>query len=817
MSATMSFLGGAETVTGSRYLIQSRHGTLLVDCGLFQGYKPLRERNWAPFPVDPQEIDAVIITHAHLDHTGYLPALVRDGFRGRIHSTAGTAELSAIILPDSGRLLEEQAKYAARSHSSRHKVPRPLYTEENALAALTRFTTHPFDEEFDIAGARASFVPAGHILGAAQLKLEVDDTRLHFTGDLGRADDALMLPPRSLEATDILISESTYGDRVHPVGDAEAALADIIVRVCGRGGVVLLPAFAVGRAESLLLHLSRLRAAGRIPDVPVFLNSPMAVNAAETYARFPEEHRISAEEFHRMYEYATLVHSVEDSKSLNTRGGPAIIISASGMLEGGRVLHHVAAYGPDPRNAIVLTGFQAGGTRGEALQRGERTLRIYGRDIPILAEVHSLEMLSAHADAAQIVDWMRTAPLAPPQIFLTHGELTASDSLRTRIHRELGWEARIPRQGETIILPGARLSTGADEQLSTARGGSRQTMRAAVVSSFTTPISVEDVEIPAPAAGEVLVRIEASGLCHTDIHAAQGDWPVKPQLPFIPGHEGIGRVVEHGDGVATPPIGARVALAWLGAACGVCRYCLSGRENLCPAQRNTGYSVNGAHSEYAVVDARFAVPVPERISPTDAAALTCAGVTTYAAVKNAHVVPAERVAVFGIGGLGHLAVQYARLVGAEVIAVDVSNEKLALAKDLGADHVVNANEVDPVEAIRTLGGADAAIVLATAPPVFDQAYRSLARGGRLVLVSLPKGGTVTIPVFDTVLSGIEVIGSIVGTRVDLAEVFRLHALGRTRVVAEVRALSTIAASVQEVLEGTVPARIVFDLTADRVG
>lgn len=845
MSATLTFLGATDTVTGSRYLIETGKSRILVDCGLFQGYKTLRERNWAPFPIDPKSIDAIVVTHAHLDHTGYLPALVRDGFRGAIHCTVGTAELSTLVLPDSGRLMEEQASFAERRHSSKHAHPRPLYTERDAMTALDHFEPHPFDVSFETGDIQVSLVPAGHILGAAQARLDVDGTRVHFTGDLGRADDPLMRAPRDLEATDVLVSESTYGDRAHPAEDPETALADIINRVCRRGGVVLMPAFAIGRAETLLLHLSRLRTAGRIPDVPLFLNSPMAVSGAEMYARHPEEHRIPADEFHRMYEDATLVRSVEESKALNSRGGPAIIISASGMLEGGRILHHLASYGPDPRNAIVLTGFQAGGTRGDALQRGERTLRIYGQDVPILAEVHSLEMLSAHADAGQILDWMRTAPQAPAQVFLTHGEPGSSDALRSRIRRELDWSVRVPHLGDSVALdafrhvasddaapdsrPSAAVSAPAaaadptnpiagvsavPEPAPTDSQTPSATMRAAVVSSFTEPIAVQDVPVPVPGPGQVLVRIETSGLCHTDIHAARGDWPVKPALPFIPGHEGIGRVDGLGEGVSVPAVGTRVALAWLGSACGSCRYCASGRENLCLAQKNTGYAVNGAHAEYAVIDARFAVPVPESLASLDAAPLTCAGVTTYAAVKAAHVTPSERVAVFGIGGLGHLAIQYARLVGAEVIAVDVSDDKLKLATMLGADHVVNAAKTDPVEAIKALGGADACIVLAVAPAVFDQSYRALARGGRLVLVSLPKDGTLTFPIFDTVLNGIEIIGSIVGTREDLAEVFRLHALGRTTVVAQTRDLSSVAESMQEVLDGTVPARLVFDFDVE---
>jgi propanol-preferring alcohol dehydrogenase len=308
----------------------------------------------------------------------------------------------------------------------------------------------------------------------------------------------------------------------------------------------------------------------------------------------------------------------------------------------------------------------------------------------------------------------------------------------------------------------------------------------------------------------VLVRLETCGLCHTDIHAMRGDWPVKPGLPFIPGHEGVGIVEMLGEGVTSRSVGERVAMPWLGHACGECRYCVSGRENLCEQQQNTGYSIDGGYAEYLVADAKFAAPVPEGISALDAAPLTCAGVTTYAAVKNARVVPGERVAVFGVGGLGHLAVQYARLVGAEVIAVDITQEKLDLARELGADHAIDASKVDPVEAIAAVGGADVAIVLAVAPQVFDQAFASLNRGGRMVLVSLPAEGTLTVPVFDTVLKGISIIGSIVGTRQDLAEVFALHALGRTTVVAVPRDLADVNTAVDEVLHGDVPARLVFD-------
>jgi metallo-beta-lactamase family protein len=445
------FLGATDTVTGSRYLIETAERRIAVDCGLFQGYKVLRERNRRPFPVSPSSIDAVVVTHAHLDHTGYLPALVRDGFTGSIHSTTGTAELCKLLLPDSGRLLEEEAGYARERHSSKHEKPTPVYTEADAVAALLSFSTHEFDEVVPLGDdITVRFVPAGHILGASQLQFEAGGRRIHFTGDLGRVDDPLMNPPRPLEATDVLVTESTYGNRSHPSGDPSTELGSVVSRVARRGGVVVIPAFAVGRAETLLLHLSRLRDRGEIPDVPVYLNSPMAVDASAIYQRHPDEHRLSATEFRNMYSLAHLVHSVDESKLLNLRGGPMVIISASGMLTGGRVLHHVAAYGSDPKNAIVLSGFQAGGTRGAALANGERSLRIYGQDVPIRAEVVALESLSAHADSDQLIAWMKAAPSAPEQTYITHGEPEASDALRVRIQRELGWRARVPEIGETV-------------------------------------------------------------------------------------------------------------------------------------------------------------------------------------------------------------------------------------------------------------------------------------------------------------------------------------------------------------------------------
>ncbi|AOY71601.1 MBL fold metallo-hydrolase [Arthrobacter sp. TES] len=451
--ASLRFLGATDTVTGSRYLLDHQGTRVLVDCGLFQGYKRLRERNRRPFPVSPSSIDAVLLPHAHLDHTGYLPLLVRDGFRGPVYSTQGTSQLSKLLLTDSGHLQEEEARHAAHAGSSQHDPVLPLYTALDATRSLQSFRPVDFDTPLQIGtGFEAVFVPAGHILGAAQIRLQAGNASVHFTGDLGRADDPFMYPPRDLEAVDVLVTESTYGNRQHPPGDAESELGDVVRRTVKRGGVVLIAAFAVGRAETLLLQLARLRRKGAIPEVPIYLNSPMAIDASYMYQQHPEEHRLKPEEFNAMYQLATMTRTADDSKLLNLRGGPMIIISASGMLTGGRVLHHIEAYGGDPRNTVVLSGYQAGGTRGATLAAGTRDLRIYGRDVHIRAEVVQLEGYSAHADADAIIRWMRTAPKAPRMTYITHGEPEASDALRLRIKHELGWKARVPEYLETISL-----------------------------------------------------------------------------------------------------------------------------------------------------------------------------------------------------------------------------------------------------------------------------------------------------------------------------------------------------------------------------
>lgn len=441
----LQFLGATGTVTGSRYLVQAGSHRILVDCGLFQGYKPLRLRNWAPFPVDPSSIDAVILTHAHLDHSGYLPRFVRSGFKGPVWCTHGTRRLCQILLPDSGRLLEEEAGYANRAGTSKHHPAEPLYTEKEADSSLRHLRGVAFDKPFEpVPGVTASLRLQGHILGAAAVTLQYLGKRITFGGDLGRPHDPVMLAPLPPADSDWIVTESTYGNRAHPPEDLKDELGKVLRRVAARGGVVVIPAFAVGRAQLLLYLITQLQSAGQAPSVPVYLNSPMAAGVTGLYREYPALHRIDSAGLDTIDRGVRVIGSVEESKALNRRKGPMVIVSASGMATGGRVLHHLIAFASDPDNAILLCGFQAGGTRGAAIAAGASTVRIYGQDVPIRAEVVQLSAASAHADAGELLDWLRQAPRPPRCVFVTHGEPDAADALRVRIQRELGWAAHVP-------------------------------------------------------------------------------------------------------------------------------------------------------------------------------------------------------------------------------------------------------------------------------------------------------------------------------------------------------------------------------------
>ncbi len=449
----LTFAGAAGTVTGSRYLLEHDQQRLLIDCGLFQGYKMLRLRNWAPFPAPAASIQAAVITHAHLDHSGYLPVLVREGFRGYAFASAATRDLCGILLPDSGHLQEEEAKYANRHATSRHHPALPLYTRAEAAASLECIQGIDMESPREIMpGIECVLQPAGHLLGASIVELKTHAGSIVFSGDLGRPKDAILVAPSAIRQADYLVVESTYGNRHHEDTDPESQLGDIIRRTVARGGIVLVPSFAVGRAQELMYAIHRLKERKEIPDLPVYLNSPMATDATELYQRYPAMHHLTPAQCRGMYAAAHIVNSVEESQALNFLKMPAVIIAASGMATGGRVLHHLIAFAPDPKNSIVLTGFQAGGTRGAAIAMGADDIKIFGQKVPIRAQVHQITGYSAHADADEIMSWLKNFARPPKRVFVTHGEPDAAEALRKRIVDELGWNTHVPDHLETVRL-----------------------------------------------------------------------------------------------------------------------------------------------------------------------------------------------------------------------------------------------------------------------------------------------------------------------------------------------------------------------------
>ena len=453
MSGRLTFLGAVGTVTGSKYLLEAGGQRLLIDCGLFQGFKQLRLRNWAPLPFDPAGLDAVVLTHAHLDHSGYLPLLVRNGFRGPVIATPATRALCGVLLPDSGHLHERDAEYANRHGFSKHRPALPLYTQADADASLESFNDLDFETDRDLGdGVTVRLLPAGHILGAAIIRVSWAGTTVAFSGDLGRPNVPTMVDPTPVREADYLVVESTYGDRRHDPADPEDRIADIVTRVAGRGGSVLIPAFAVGRTQTILYHLQQLKSASRIPDLPIYLDSPMAIDASEIFCDQLAVHRLTAAECRAACRVATYVRHAEESKALDRNPMPKIIVSASGMATGGRILHHLKHYAPDPRNFILFTGFQAGGTRGEAMTGGADVVKIHGGYVPVRAEVDNLHMLSAHADADEIIGWLANFARPPRRTFITHGEPAASDALRRRIEGQLGWPCVVPEYRDQVEL-----------------------------------------------------------------------------------------------------------------------------------------------------------------------------------------------------------------------------------------------------------------------------------------------------------------------------------------------------------------------------
>lgn len=464
-SAILSFLGATGTVTGSRFLVETGHARLLVEAGLFQGLKRLRLRNREPFPVDPASVDAIVVTHAHLDHVGYVPALVAAGFTGEIHCTERTAQLGAIVLADAARLQEEEAEYANRRGFSKHHPAEPLYTEADAREAIARFRPHEFGVPFEsVPGTCATFRRAGHILGSAGVLVEADTAgasaarSVFVTGDVGRPVHPLLLPPEPPPEADAFVVESTYGNREH--ADVEGSidlLASAITRTARRGGVVVIPAFAVDRTELVLLALRDLAVEGRIPRIPVYADSPMALAVLDVYraalrTRDPDVRRIDVLDDPFGREHVREAHTRDESIALNERHGPAIIISASGMATGGRVLHHLARLLPDQRNCVVLVGYQAEGTRGRLLANKVPAVKMLGRYVPVRAEIVVADGFSAHADGDELVSWLRAAPRAPDTAFVVHGEPEAADALRARLDRDLGWNAVVPHDGERVRI-----------------------------------------------------------------------------------------------------------------------------------------------------------------------------------------------------------------------------------------------------------------------------------------------------------------------------------------------------------------------------
>ncbi len=452
-SLKLSFLGAVDTVTGSSYLLDTGASRVLVDCGLFQGPKKLRERNWRPFPFEPASLDAVVLTHAHIDHSGLLPRLCKAGFAGPIYCTDGTRDLLQLLLPDSGHLQEEEARRANRYGYAHHHPALPLYTRAEAVRCLDQLVPTEFHAQFSPAdGVAAAFSRAGHIIGSAWVSIVAAAMTITFSGDVGRPVDPIMRPPEPLGSTDYLVVESTYGDRKHPAVNLLDALAEIIMETFEKRGVVVVPSFAVGRTQHLLHLLGKLRAANRIPDCSVFLDSPMAIDATNLMSRHVGDHTLSQSECGELCRVARYSQTADDSKAIDRLTGPMIVIAASGMCTGGRILHHLQRFVPDERSTILFIGYQGSGTRGRSLIDGVSELKLLGQYVPVRARIAHLDGLSAHADSGELLDWLRTGDLHPRQVFVTHGEPAAADAFRRRLGETFGWSARVPDTGETVTL-----------------------------------------------------------------------------------------------------------------------------------------------------------------------------------------------------------------------------------------------------------------------------------------------------------------------------------------------------------------------------
>jgi len=455
--ASLTFLGAARTVTGSKYLLDVDGHRILIDCGLFQGLKELRLRNWSPLPIPPETIDAVVLTHAHIDHSGWLPRLAGQGFHGPIYCTGGTADLCKLVLPDAAHLQEEDAKFANMRGFSKHSPALPLYTEEDAAKALSLFKPQPFNKTISIIdGIDIQFINAGHLLGSSYVFLrrrDMSGARILFGGDLGRYSRPILPDPSPGLDADVLLVESTYGDRLHPAEDDGETLARIIKETIARRGKVIIPAFAIGRVEELLYWIFKLEDQGRLQKLPIYVDSPMAIKGLEYYNTRTDELDKEIIAIRPKLPRFTSINSAKDSKALVENDTPAVIIASSGMATGGRVVHHLFAGLPDPRNTVLFVGFQAAGTRGRQLQDGAQYVKIFGQHVPVHARIEKIEGMSSHADSGEIIRWLRTFPRAPKTTYLVHGEVVAQDALKVRITKELGWNVEIPNHGQKVDLP----------------------------------------------------------------------------------------------------------------------------------------------------------------------------------------------------------------------------------------------------------------------------------------------------------------------------------------------------------------------------
>ena len=454
---SLTFLGAARTVTGSKHLLEVDGQRILFDCGLFQGLKELRLRNWSALPIAAETINAVVLTHAHIDHSGWLPRLVSQGFKGPVYCTGGTLDLCRLVLPDAAHLQEEDAKFANKRGFSKHQPALPLYTEEDAAEALSRFKVADYGKKIEVVkGIEIEFINAGHLLGSSYVLVTRSDKsggRILFGGDLGRYTRPILPDPSPGVAADVLLVESTYGDRLHPAEDNGETLARIIKETFARRGKVIVPAFAIGRVEELLYWLFRLEDEGRLEKVPIYVDSPMAIKGIAFYDARTDELDKEIVSMKRNLPRFTSVNSALESKALVERDTPAVIIASSGMATGGRVVHHLFAGLPDPRNTVLFVGFQAAGTRGRQLVDGAQYVKMFGQQVPVHARIEKIDGMSSHADAAEIVRWLRTFPRAPKATYLVHGEAAAQDALKVRITKELGWNVEIPWHGQKVDLP----------------------------------------------------------------------------------------------------------------------------------------------------------------------------------------------------------------------------------------------------------------------------------------------------------------------------------------------------------------------------